>query len=102
MIQIDCSLFKVSLVQICHQWQQSLISIVSNRFENDLESIQLLIKENTEKINVVPKTYDDIPIYQEFIEQLKNDIPRIEDKLPVINEQIGLLHRYEIDINPKV
>jgi dynein heavy chain len=49
MIQIDCSLFKVSLVQICHQWQQSLIQIVFNRLENDLQMIRILIKDNTEK-----------------------------------------------------
>ena len=39
MIQIDCTLFKVSLVQICHEWQQSLIQIVLNRLENDLQMI---------------------------------------------------------------
>jgi dynein heavy chain len=49
MIQIDCSSFKVSLVQICHQWQQSLIQIVFNRLENDLQMIRILIKDNTEK-----------------------------------------------------
>lgn len=49
MIQIDCSLLKISLVQICYQWQQSLIYIVLNRVENDLEIIRLLIKNNTEK-----------------------------------------------------
>lgn len=49
MIQIDCTLFKVSLVQICHEWQQSLIYIVLNRLENDLQMIIILIKNNTEK-----------------------------------------------------
>ena len=49
MIQIDCTSFKVSLVQICHQWQQSLIEIVLYRLKSDLQMIRTLIKENTEK-----------------------------------------------------
>lgn len=49
MIQIDCTSFKVSLVQICHDWQQSLINIVLNRLENGLRMISTLIKNNTEK-----------------------------------------------------
>lgn len=48
-IQIDASALKVSLVQICHQWQQSLIHIVLRRLENDLEMITALIRENIEK-----------------------------------------------------
>jgi hypothetical protein len=49
MIQIDCTPFKVSLVQICHEWQQSLIHIVLVRLEKDLQKILTLIKTNTEK-----------------------------------------------------
>jgi hypothetical protein len=49
MIQIDCTSFKVSLVQICHEWQQSLIHIVLIRLEKDLQMILSLIKNNTEK-----------------------------------------------------
>jgi len=49
MLQIDCTSFKVSLVQICHQWQQSLIEIVFNRLVTDLQMIGTLIEENTEK-----------------------------------------------------
>lgn len=49
MIQIDCTSFKVSLVQICQEWQQSLMSLVSSRLEKDLNMISLLIKNNTEK-----------------------------------------------------
>ena len=44
MIQIDCTLFKTSLVQICHEWQQNLIQIVLNRLEKDLQMIFILIK----------------------------------------------------------
>jgi hypothetical protein len=54
------------------------------------------------RINILPKIYDEIPIYQQFIDELKEDIPRIEAKLPLINEEIALLFRYEIDIDPKV
>ncbi len=54
------------------------------------------------RINHLPKTYDDIPIYQELIDELKRDLPRIEMKLPIINEEIALLIRYEIEIDPKV
>lgn len=50
MIQIDCTSLKVSLVQICHEWQQSLINIVLNRLENNLQMIRTLIKNNTEKL----------------------------------------------------
>jgi hypothetical protein len=53
MIQIDCSSFKISLIQICHQWQESLIEIVFNRLENDLQMIRILIKDNTEKSVVI-------------------------------------------------
>lgn len=49
MIQIDCTPFKVSLVQICHQWQQSLIEIVHQRLKTDLQMIRTVIRENTEK-----------------------------------------------------
>lgn len=49
MIQIDCSAFKVSLVQICHQWQQSLIHIVLHRLEKGLDMVSKLIKKNIEK-----------------------------------------------------
>ena len=49
MIQIDCTPFKVSLVQICHEWQQSLIHIVLIRLEKDLQMILTFIKHNTEK-----------------------------------------------------
>ncbi|CAF2418248.1 unnamed protein product [Rotaria sp. Silwood2] len=102
MIQIDCTSFKVSLVQICHEWQQSLIRIVLIRLEKDLQMISTLIKNNTEKVNILPKTYAEIPIYQEFIDELKADVLRIEAKLPLINEEVALLLRYEIEIDPKV
>ncbi|UJR33040.1 hypothetical protein I4U23_020499 [Adineta vaga] len=101
MIQIDCTLFKVSLIQICHQWQQSLIQIVLVRLEKDLQIILTLIKNNTEKINILPKTYAEIPIYQQFIDELKMDISRIETKLPLIDEEVTLLLRYEIEIDSK-
>ncbi|CAF0762898.1 unnamed protein product [Adineta steineri] len=102
MIQIDCTSFKVSLVQICHEWQQSLIRIVLVRLEKDLQMISTLIANNTEKINILPKTYDEIPIYQQFIDELKVDIPRIEAKLPLIDEEMTLLIRYEIEIQSKL
>ncbi|CAF1493626.1 unnamed protein product [Rotaria magnacalcarata] len=102
MIQIDCSSFKVSLVQICHEWQQSLIQIVLVRLEKDLQMISTLIKGNTEKINILPKMYDEIPNYQQFIDELKTDALEIESKLPLINEEVALLFRYEIEINPKL
>ncbi len=54
------------------------------------------------RINLLPKTYDEISIYQEFIDELKRDLPRIEMKLPIINEEIALLIRYEIEIDSKV
>ncbi len=54
------------------------------------------------RINILPKIYDEIPIYQQFINELKTDIPRIEAKLPIINEEIALLLRYEIEIDPEV
>ncbi len=54
------------------------------------------------RINFLPKTYDEIPIYQQLIEELKEDIPRMEVKLPLINEEVALLLRYEIEIDPKV
>lgn len=49
LVQIDCTSFKVSLIQICHEWQQSLMHIVSVRLEKDLQMISILIKTNTEK-----------------------------------------------------
>ena len=49
MIQVDFTSFKVSLVQLCHEWQQSLIHIVLVRLENDLQMISTLINNNTEK-----------------------------------------------------
>ncbi|CAF4716798.1 unnamed protein product [Rotaria socialis] len=102
MIQIDCSSFKVSLVQICHEWQQSLIQIVLVRLEKDLQMISTLIKDNTEKINILPKIYDEIPTYQQFIDELKTDVLKIESRLPLINEEVALLLRYEIEIDPKL
>ncbi|CAF4679062.1 unnamed protein product [Rotaria sp. Silwood1] len=102
MIQIDCISFKVSLVQICHEWQQSLIHIVLVRLEKDLQMISTLIKDNTEKVNILPKIYDEIPIYQEFIDELKSDVLRIEAKFPLINEEVALLLRYEIEIDSKL
>ncbi|CAF4415683.1 unnamed protein product, partial [Adineta steineri] len=53
-------------------------------------------------INILPKTYDEIPIYQQFIDELKVDIPRIEAKLPLIDEEMTLLIRYEIEIQSKL
>ncbi|CAF0769681.1 unnamed protein product [Adineta ricciae] len=102
MIQIDCASFKVSLVQICHHWQQSLIRIVLVRFENDLQNTLTLIKNNTERIHIVPKTYAEIPVYQQFIDELKVNVPEIEKKLPLIHEQMMLLVRYEIEIDSKL
>ncbi len=54
------------------------------------------------RINILPKIYDEVLLYQEYIDELKADIPRIEAKLPLINEEVALLHRYEIEIDPKV
>jgi len=54
------------------------------------------------RINILPKTYDEIPIYQQFLDELKEDLPRIEEKLPIINEEIALLLRYETEIDSKV
>lgn len=49
MVQIDSTPFKVTLVQICHEWQQSLIRIVLVRLEKDLRMISSLIKENMDR-----------------------------------------------------
>ena len=48
-VQIDCTAFKVSLVQICHEWQQSLIHIVATRLERDLQFMSTFIHDNTHK-----------------------------------------------------
>jgi hypothetical protein len=53
-------------------------------------------------MNVLPNSYEDVTVYQQFIEELKADIPRIEAKLPLINEEVALLLRYEIEIDSKV
>ena len=54
------------------------------------------------RIHIVPKTYAEIPVYQQFIDELKANIPEIEKKLPLINEQMALLVRYEIEIDSKL
>ncbi|CAF1052735.1 unnamed protein product [Didymodactylos carnosus] len=102
MYQIDCTPLKVALVKICQEWQQSLIYIVLGRLENDLNDIVSLIKQNTERAVILPKTYDDIPIYQQFIDDLKANIPRIEAKIPLISEEVALLLRYEVEIEQGV
>ena len=54
------------------------------------------------RIHVLPKTYAEIPVYQQFIDELKADVLEIEKKLPLINEQMALLVRYEIEIDLKL
>ena len=54
------------------------------------------------RVNILPKTYDDIASYQQMIEQLKAELPRIEPKLPIINEEVALLLRYEMEIDADV
>ena len=120
-VQIDCTAFKVSLVQICHDWQQSLIHIVFTRLERDLHFMSTFIHDNTNKsesidresaltesacsfvrINVRPAVYADIPVYQDMIDQLREEVPRTEGKLPLIDEQVALLIRYEKELDMPV
>lgn len=54
------------------------------------------------RLGIHPKIYEEIPLYQELLEQLKSDLPRIEEKLPIINEEIALLLRYETEIDHQV
>lgn len=54
------------------------------------------------RINILPKVYDEIPIYQQLIDQFKIDVLEVEAKLPLINEEVALLLRYEVEIDPKV
>ena len=53
-------------------------------------------------MNILPKNFDEIPIYEEFIDEFKKDVLKIEVKLPLINEEVALLLRYEIEIDSKV
>ena len=53
-------------------------------------------------LNILPKIYEEIPGYQEFLDRLKEDLPKIEGKLPIISEEIALLLRYETEIDPQV
>lgn len=54
------------------------------------------------RIHIHPKTYEEIPIYQKFIDELETDMIRIEANLPLINEEVALLLRYEIEIDSQV
>jgi hypothetical protein len=59
-------------------------------------------KHCSSRIHILPATYDDILVYQQTIDELRADLPRIQRKFPLIDEQMALLVRYEINIETNV
>ncbi|KAJ0006370.1 hypothetical protein NQD34_013643, partial [Periophthalmus magnuspinnatus] len=99
---LDCSPLKSALVQHCNEWQTKLTRLLCDIATTKLKELHTSLHDNVKRLKRVPQTLEELGESLNLLNSLKNDLPKMEAQIPVIQEQFALLDKNEEPLEQEV
>ncbi|KAK7909360.1 hypothetical protein WMY93_014044 [Mugilogobius chulae] len=101
-VVLDCSPLKSALVQHCNEWQTKFTRLLSDIASSRLQELHESLHNDAKRLKLVPQTLEELSESLKLLDSLKKDLPNIDARIPVIQEQFALLDKYEEPLTQKV
>ncbi|XP_055012614.1 dynein axonemal heavy chain 2 [Boleophthalmus pectinirostris] len=99
---LDCSPLKSALVQHCNEWQTKFTGLLCDVASTGLKELHASLHHNAERLKRAPQTLEELGETLKLLDSLKNDLPKTEAQIPVIQEQFALLDKHEEPLEQEV
>ncbi|ESP04959.1 hypothetical protein LOTGIDRAFT_184938 [Lottia gigantea] len=101
-VLLDCSPLKYAIQTHCQQWQNKFTTLLSEISISKLKELNDFLKDNAEKVSKPPQTLDELGESLALWDKLNEDLKKTEEKFQPLQDQFGILDKYEVPIPEEV
>lgn len=101
-IQLDCSLLKYGLLELCHLWQTKLTELLHQRAIADLERLRHYLQTQAELLVQKPEGLDAVIKAVDCLNAAKLEAPKVQAKFIPLHEEFEILEKYEVEMDDTV
>ncbi|EGD81605.1 dynein heavy chain 2 [Salpingoeca rosetta] len=101
-VQLDCTMLKYSLLELCNQWQEQLTELLHRRAKGDLARVREYLQTQSELLSRVPEGLSEVISAVENLNAAKAQAPRVEAKFGPLQEEFEILEKYEVELSDEV
>ncbi|XP_022235820.1 dynein heavy chain 2, axonemal-like [Limulus polyphemus] len=100
-VLLDNSPLKFAIQGHCVTWQQKLTSLLHSLALSKLKDLHSFMSTNSERLQKVPDTLQDLRFSIALYEQLKQEMEIKHAEFEPLNQQFVILNKYEVSVEPK-
>ena len=101
-VQLDCTLLKYNLLELCNRWQEELTNLLHRRAKADLHNVRHYLQEQAELLVRVPEGLGEVISAVEALNAAKAQAPRVQAKFSPLQEEFEILEKYEVELSDQV
>lgn len=101
-VLLDCSPLKFAILGHCTEWQNKFTELLSEIATSRLKELHEYLTTMSTRVSQPPQTLEELKKLIALWDQLEGEKPSIEAKFSPLNEQFGILEKYEVHVPEEI